>query len=169
MGQLTGSRIVNAIKGLFSGLDDTDGLLLKYVTKTRFKVRVYVSDVATAGTAQTATPFFTNDMGLTLRVVAANFFTPIAVTANASNNLTCTLTKVDSAGINPATVGAYTSDVAGGSTVAFVPKALTLTSANQSLPSGSGLHIAVSKAASGVAFTAATSQGYVEVTLDSET
>lgn len=169
MGQLTATRIVNAIKGLFSGLDSTDEVLLKYVTKTRFKVRVYVSDLATAGTAQTATPFFTNDLGCSLKVVAVNLIVPIAVTAHASNNMVATVAKVDSAGANSATIASYTSDIAGGSLTAFVPKGLTLTAANQTLLSGWTLNAAVAKGASGVAFTAATSQAYIEVTLDSET
>lgn len=166
MGQLTPYRIINAIKGLFSGLDTTDESLLKYCTGTRFKVRVYISDLATAGTAQTATSFFTNDYGCSLRFISAKLFVPIAVTADATNKMTCTLAKVDAAGINSATVAAYTSDVAGGSLVAHLPKALTQTDANITILSGWALTIAVSKAASGVAFTAATSQGYVEVTLE---
>lgn len=169
MAQLTASGIKKALTKFFSALDSTDDDLVSTTTKFRWKERVYVSDLATAGTAQTATAFWSNELGCNVRVVAAKLITPIAVTANASNNLTATLTKVDSAGINPATVAAYTSDVAGGSTVAFVPKALTLTVANVIVPNGSGLHIAVSKGGTGVAFTAATSQAYVEVTLEPQT
>lgn len=166
MSQLSVQRILNAIHGLFSSLDATDDTLLKWCTGSRFKARVYLSDLATAGTAQTATPFFTNDMGLNLTVISAKLIVPIAVTAGGSNNMTCTLTKVDAAGINGATVAAATTDVAGGSLVAHVPKALTLTAANTTLLSGWTLHAAVSKASSGVAFTAATSQAYLEVVLE---
>lgn len=168
MGQLNATRIKNAIWGLFSRLDQTDEDLLSYVSGLRFKIRGDITDGGTAGTAQTATPFFTNDFGCNLRVKAVKLMTPVAVTANGTNNLTCTLTKVDAAGSNPATVAAYTSDVAGGSTVAHVPKALTLTSTNIVIPNGWSLHIAVSKASAGVAFAAATSQAYIEVTLEPE-
>ncbi len=165
MGQLSGSRIVNAFIGLFSKTDTTDEALLRALV-TRQKVRVYLTDGGTAGTAQTATAFFTNDFGTSMRVISAKLITPVTVTAHASNTATVTLDKVDSAGSNAATVAAYTSDVAGGTTTAFVPKALTTTDANLTLLSGWTLRIAASKAASGVALGAATSQAYVEVILE---
>lgn len=166
MSQLTVQRILNAFHGLFSSLDATDDALLKACTGARFKARVYLSDLATAATAQTATPFFTNDLGCTLSVISAKLIVPIAVTADASNKMTCTLTKVDATGLNPATVAAATTDLAGGSLVAHLPKLLAPTVANAALPSGWTLHAAVSKAGSGVAFTAATSQAYLEVVLE---
>lgn len=165
MAQLDGTRILNALYGLFSKLDSTDEATVKSVIHQR-KVRVQITDGGTAGTAQTATPFFTNDTGVSLRVVSAKLMTPVAVTANGSTNVTVTLTKVDAAGSNAATVAAYTSDVAGGSTVAHVPKALTNTNANVVLLNGWTLHIAASKASTGVAIASATAQAWVEVILE---
>lgn len=167
MGQLNGSKIYKAIKGLFSALDSTDESLLKAI-HYQHKVRVYVSDLATAGTAQTATPFYTNDTGGNMRVISCKLIVPIAVTANATTNMTATVAKVDAAGSNSATIASYTSDVAGGSLTAFVPKALTLTAANVVVANGWTLNAAVSKGSTGVAFTAATSQAYIEVILEPE-
>ena len=45
---------------------------------------------------------------------------------------------------------------------------LTTTAANVVLASGGALHFAVSKGGTGVAFAAATSQAYIEVTLEPE-
>ena len=165
MAQLTAQRILGGIYGLFSGLDATDELMLKNLM-TRKKARVYLSDLATAGTAQTETGFFVNDTGVSLRVVSAKLVVPIAVTANASNNMTCTLTKRDAAGVNPAVVATATSDVAGGSLVAFLPKVLTNTVANVVVADGWVLTALVSKAGTGVAIAAATSQAYLEVLLE---
>lgn len=167
MGQLSATSIFNAIKGLFSSLDSTDATLLKN-TLYRQKVRVYVTDGGTAGTAQTATAFFTNDLGCNLRVVSAKLIVPVAVTGHDTNNATFTLSKVDADGTNAATVAARTSNVAGGNYTAFKPVDLTLTEANAVVASGWSLRIAVSKASSGVAIAAATSQAYIEVTLEPE-
>lgn len=169
MAQLTASGIKKALTKFFSALDSTDDDLVSTTTKFRWKERVYITDGGTAGTAQTATAFWANELGCNVRVVAAKLITPVAVTANASTNVTVTLDKVDAAGSNAATIAAYTSDVAGGSTVAFVPKALTNTVANVIVANGWILRIAASKASTGVAIAAATSQAYVEVTLEPQT
>jgi hypothetical protein len=164
MGQLNPTRILNALKGLYSALDASDELLLQWVTDARRKEKTSVTDGGTAATAQTATPVWTNDTGANVLVTALALTTPVAVTANASNNLTCTVDRVDAAGANATTIGVYTSDVAGGSTVAHVPKALTLTAANVVVPAGGTIRVAVSKGGTGVAFAAATSQAYINVT-----
>lgn len=168
MGQLNATRIFNAVKGLFSGLDSTDDDLLKYALGLRWKERVYITDGGTAGTAQTATAFWTNDLGTNVRLISAKLVTPVTATAHASNTATVTVAKVDATGANAATVAAYTSDIAGGTATAFVPKELTRTVGNVVVASGWTLHVAASKAATGVAIAAATSQAYVEVTLEKE-
>lgn len=165
MAQLTASRIMGAIYGLFSGLDATDETLLKNLMY-RKKARVYLSDLATAGTAQTETGFFVNDTGVTLRLVSAKLIVPIAVTAADATAVTFTITKRDAAGINNAIVSTCTTNLAGGSLVAFLPKVLTNTVANVAIATGWTLTALASKAAGGTAFTAATSQAYVEVLLE---
>jgi hypothetical protein len=165
MGQLDGTRIKNAILGLFSKLDSTDEEILNQNVHRR-KVGVHVTDGGTAGTAQTATAFWTNDTGVTQRVIATKCITPVTAAANDTNFATVTLDKVDSAGSNAATIATSPTTIAGGAQTAFVPKTLTPTVANVLVPAGWTLRIAVSKTASGVAIAAATSQAYVEVTLE---
>jgi hypothetical protein len=165
MAQLTASRIMGAIYGLFSGLDATDEEMLKQVLYYK-KARVYLSDLATAGTAQTETGFFVNDTGVSLRLVSAKLIGPIAVTAADATMITFTVTKRDAAGINPAVVATASTNLAGGSLVAFLPKVLTKTVANAVILNGWGLTVLASKTGAGTAFTAATSQAYIEVTLE---
>lgn len=169
MGQLNGTRLLNALVAWFSPTDDTDRALVGD-TYGKVRPRLHVTDGGTAGTAQTATTFWTNDTGgpMTLDVKSATdsggvFITPVAVTANASNNLTLTVDRVDAAGANATTMATYTSDVAGGSTVAGVPKMLTpsATAGNITVPAGWSVRVAVSKGGTGVAMAAATSQAYV--------
>jgi hypothetical protein len=167
MGQLNGTGILKGLFGLFSVLDDTDRTLVKD-TLYRQTVHVHVTDGGTAGTAQTATPFFTNRTDANLRVVSATVKTPVAVTGGDTNNATFTIAKVDADGTNAATVASRTTNVAGGNYTAFKPVALTLTAANVVIPPGWSLHAAVSKASSGVAIAAATSQAYVEIVLEPE-
>jgi len=172
MSQLTGTRIFNAIKGLFSSLDETDAALLKKVLGVRFKVRIPLTDGGTAATAVGATPFFTNDYGVSLKVVSANFMAPVTIGTGATDNATFTISKVDSAGTNSATVASYTSDVAGGTATADVPKALTVvggTSTVAVLASGWTLRAAVSKGASGVAIAESTAPGFLETWLEFDT
>lgn len=170
MGQLNGTRILNALYGLFSSLDAADQSLVKTSHLGSLRIHADVTDGGTAGTAQTATTFFTNDTGGALVLETAALITPVAVTANGSNNLTITVDRVDAAGSNATTMATYTSDVAGGSTVAGVPKALTpsATAGNVRVPAGWSIRVAVSKTGSGVAFAAATSQAYVQLRLVAE-
>ncbi len=91
---------------------------------------------------------------------------PVAVTASAADYVTFTITKRDAAGINNAVVATCLTDVAGGSLVAHLPKVLTNTVANVALLNGWGLTALAAKASSGTAFTAATSQAYIEVLLE---
>lgn len=165
MAQLTATKIMGAIYGLFSGLDATDETMLKNVLYRR-KARVYLSDLATAGTAQTETGFFINDTGVSLRVVSAKLIVPIAVTAADATKITFTVTKRDAAGINNAVVATCATDLAGGNLVAFLPKVLTNTVANVVLLNGWTLTALAAKTGAGTAFTAATSQAYIEVLLE---
>lgn len=167
MGQLTGPKVVAAIRGLLSSLDSTDDDLVKNLL-VREKVEAHVTDGGTASTAQTETFMWRNDTGVDMYVVSARFCTPVAVTANDTNYATLTLAKRDSAGANSATVGSMTTQITGGSgnVTAFLPVALSLTAANRVVPSGSVLTIAVAKASAGVALAAATSQVRVVVIVE---
>lgn len=166
MAQLTAARIFNAIYGLFSGLDSTDATLLKKL-QWRRKVRLDIHDSATAGTAFTKSLIWRNDTGVDQKVISAEAAAPIAVTANATNYASFIVTKLDSAGANGATVGTFATDtVTTDDMVAHVPKALTLTDANVVVPAGSILVGEVTKTASGVALTAATSRASITVELE---
>ena len=126
MAQLTGARIMNALSGLLSGLDDTDRALLKKMLGVSFKVRVALGDRGATATSVGATPFFTNDTGATLKVTAAKLLSPVTIAPGATDNVVFAITKVDSAGANSATVASHTSDVAGGTATADVPKTVTV-------------------------------------------
>lgn len=167
MSQLTASGIMKAIYGLFSGLDSTDEALLKNNIYRR-KARVYLSDLATAGTAQTETGFFVNDTGGNIRVISAKLIVPIAVAASDTVCATFTVTKRNASGGGAAVVATATTNVAGGALTAFLPKGLTLTVANVVVADGWTLTALASKLSTGTAFTAATSQAYIEVLYEPE-
>ncbi len=172
MAQLTGSRIFNAIKGLFVTLDSTDELMVKRILGVRQKIRIPMSDGGATATSVAATQFFTNDQAMSLKVVAANLFTPVTVAPGATDNCAFVLEKVDSAAGNAATIASYTSNVAGGTATAYVPKALTVvggTSTVAVVASGWSLRAKATKGASGVPFGAATAPAYLEVTIDYDT
>lgn len=162
MGQLNGSRIYRALVAFFVPLDDTDKELVANLYG-RTRKEVHITDGGTAATAQTATTFFTNDTGSDLLIKSAQVMTPVSITGNDTNNATFTLDKVDATGANAATIAALTTNVASGGTTAHKPAALALTVANVVLAPGWSMRIAVSKASSGVAIAAATSQAYVQV------
>lgn len=166
MSQLTSAKIMKALYGLLSGLDSTDEALIKRVLGVQWKEKVALTDGGTAATAVAATPFYTNDEGTSVRVVNAKLITPVTVAPGATDNMTLTLSKVDSEGSNAATVATYTSNVAGGTATADVPKSLTNTDANVVVASGWTLRAAVTKGASGVAFAEATAPAYLVVTLE---
>lgn len=169
MSQLTGVRIFNAIKGLFSSLDSTDELMLKRILGVRFKARVPIGDAGATATSVGATPFFTNDSGLSVRVVAAKLMAPVTIAPGATHNCAFVLDKVDSAGSNAATIASYTSDVAGGTATADVPKALSVvggTSTVAVVADGWTLRAAATKGGSGVPIAEATAAGTIEVTME---
>lgn len=165
MGQLIASKIFGGIRGLFSALDTTDETLLKDCI-IREKVEAHITDGGTAGTAQTETFAWKNTTGTNQRVTGASICTPVAVTADAANKATVTVTKRDAAGINPAVVATLTTDLAQGNLVAFLPAALTPTVANVIVPPNGVLTVLMSKAGTGVAMAAATAQARVEIGLE---
>lgn len=166
MAQLNANGIFGALRGLFSALDATDEALLKN-TIYRDKVEAHVTDGGTAGTAQTETFIYKNTSGTNQLVVSASFCTPIAVTADASNNATITVTKRSSSGGTAAIVATNVTTAGGtGSITAFLPVPLTLTVANVVLAANEVLTVLVSKGGTGVAIGAATSQARVEVVLE---
>ena len=166
MSQLTGSRIINAIIGLFSALDSTDQTLLKKCLAQK-KIKIDMSDSATAATAFTKSLLWYNDTGVDCRVISAKATAPVAVTANATNYATFQVSKLDSAGANAAVVAAFATDtVTTDDMVANVSKDMTLTAANVIVPAGSYLVAEITKTASGVAVTAATSRAVVEVRVE---
>ncbi len=166
MGQLSANKIIGGIKGLFSSLDEVDAALLKNLL-FREKVEGHVTDGGTAATAQTETFLYKNTTGSNVLVVGASVCTPIAVTADPTNNATFTITKRSISGGSAVVVATGVTTAGGtGSLVAFLPVALTLTVANLVLAPNEVLTILMSKGGSGVATSAATSQTRLEVLLE---
>lgn len=166
MAQLTALKIKKAIYGLFSALDSTDEAMLDHQINRRV-VKVRLFDAATAGTAMTATSFWTNDTTISWKVVSAKVVAPVAVAADNTDYVTFLLAKVDSAGANSATVATADTRAASlNALAAFVPEALTLTDANVTILAGWTLNASVAKAGSGKAITAATSDAYMILTLE---
>jgi len=166
MAQLTAERIKNAIAQDLSALDSTDvDLVKKLLFRRTLVVRMF--DAATAGTAMTTTTFWENNTGVTYRVVSAKVVTPVAVAADNTDYATFTLSKADADGANAVTV--FSGDTRAASLnglAAGDAEALTITAANQDVVDGWHLRIAVAKAGSGKAITAATSDAYCIVVLE---
>lgn len=113
----------------------------------------WVITLAADGAASTAisiTKSFTNPFDFTLRLVSAGVNAGAAVTADASNNATITLSTDNGADSAPATAASITTDVATGNWAADITKAMTLTSANCLIPPGANVYYTQTKAASGV-------------------
>lgn len=166
MAQLTQSRIFNALVGLFSATDATDQDLIK-TSMWRKQIKARVHDAATAGTAYTETFAWRNDTGGSVKVISGYAVTPIAVTAHGTNYATFLAYQRTSAGASQATIATFATDtVTTDDMVAHAPKAMTLTDANVVVPAGSVITVAVTKAASGVALTAATSDAYIVLVVE---
>lgn len=169
MSQLSATRILNAIYGLFSQLDSTDQSTLKGILWQKTPV-AYVTDGGTAGTAQTETAFWVNNTGSTVRVTGIKFVVPVAVTSNDTTYATFTVKYRTSAGASAVTVGSQTTKTSGGGgsgdLTAFASNAIAITAGNEIVPVGGVLTVAVAKASTGVAIAAATSQAYVEVIVE---
>jgi hypothetical protein len=129
------------------------------LAQTQYTARIF--DAATAGTAQTETPIgVVQDAG---QVKAIYVQVPVAVTASDTDKATITIAKRTAAGASSATIATLVTNVAQGNLVAQAAYSLTLTAANTRLAAGEVLTVAVAKAGSGVALTAATSEGKVTV------
>lgn len=91
-----------------------------------------------------------------IEIVSVHYTPDGAVTADAANNATITFSKRDGAGGGATSLATYTSDVAGGSLTAHVPKALTMaaTVADRQLAAGAVLTEAITKGGTGVALQA---------------
>lgn len=76
------------------------------------------------------------------------------VATDATNNVTVTVSKRDSAAANPLAIATYTSNVAGGAVTQGVPKAMTLTDANIIIDALSTFTLTVAKGGSGVVLRA---------------
>lgn len=159
MAQLTATRILNAIKGLFVSLDSTDDALLKKMLWRR-QVRCPVTDGGTAGTAQGEVAFWYNDTGVDVKVVNAYAVTPVGVTANATTYATFELTKRVAGAAT--SIGTFATDtVTTDDMTAYVEKSLTLTDANVLVPAGAWLAAKVTKASTGVAIASSTAQASI--------
>jgi hypothetical protein len=166
MSQLTARGIYKALCALFSSLDSTDETLVKKML-WRKKVKLEVTDGGTAGTAQGETFMWYNDTGVDVTVKESRAIAPVAVTAHGTNYATFTLSKRDTAGANAATVAEFATDtVTTDDMTAFLPKSMTLTSANVTVPSGYVLTGKVAKAGTGVAIGSATAQACIEVIIE---
>lgn len=165
MGQLISSKILGAVKGLFSALDATDVALLANVLVFD-QVEAHVTDGGTAATAQTETFLYKNTTGTNQLVTSAVACTPIAVTGSDTTNATFTVTKRSSVGGTAVVVATYTTSATpANSMTAFLPVAMPLTAANAIVAPNEILTVLVSKLSTGVAIAAATSQARIQVQL----
>jgi hypothetical protein len=169
MSQLTATRIFNAMKGLLSGLDSTDESLLKRCLGIQWTEKVAVTDAGTSATAVGKTPFWNNDLGCNVQVVAAKFLGCTTVPGQATHYATTTLNKYESTGTTATAVGSWASDAAGGTASVRVPKALTLTASAVIVAAGESLVVDVAKAGSGVQIGTSTAPSYLYVVLEKVT
>lgn len=146
---LTGTQIMDAVNGLFPVVDSTDKARIKaFFQKT---LHVEVTDGGTAGTATVEKVVWRNNTGFTVRLVSCHLSTPVAVTADNTNNKTFTLSQRTSAGGSQLTMATLTTNVAQGSLVAYSPVALTLTAANVIIPAGGVITHTMTVGGTGVA------------------
>lgn len=133
----------------------------------RRQYTIQLTDAATAGTAVTETVMAR--IPVACRLITAYMSAPIAVTANDTTYATVTVAKRTGAG-GATTLASQTTKITGGSgnLAAFVPAALTntATSANLAIAAGDVVTVAVAKASTGVALTAATSTFNVTLVLE---
>lgn len=171
MSQLSGTRIYNAIIGLFTALDTNDDLLLKRLLGVRFREMIYISDGGATGTSVGANGFFTNyadGPNVNLRVLAAYIVPPVNITAGATANVTFTLDRIDPTGTTATSVATFTSTV---QATAHVLTAMTMsaTAGNTTLPSGNTLRIAASKNSTGIPIATAVAPCWLQVDLEWDT
>lgn len=89
--------------------------------------------------------------------LAAAYFCPdAALTADAANNATITVSKYTSAGGAKTAVASLVTDVAGGDWTAWAPKALTVAAGGASIAAGSNVTYEITKGGTGVVVPAGT-------------
>lgn len=147
--------------GLFAGETAADAARIATSLVQRIECPSF-TDAATAGTAVTESPLVNFPAAMFpngVKIVAATFTTPIAVMASDTTFATVTLASRNAAGGGSTTIGSQTTKITGGTgnITAFVAQPLTLTAANVIVPAGGSITLAVAKASTGVALTAATS------------
>lgn len=166
MGQHTGSRIVNALYGLMSGLDATDRTLIEKVLGGTFKEKVDVGDGGSSATSVTDKHVWYNSLGVSVRVTSANLFAATTIAPGATHNCAFVLESVNADNSATATVATYTSDVAGGTATKNVAKALTVTGGTSTaavIPAGYSVIISATKGGSGVLIGNTATPSVVEV------
>lgn len=166
MGQLTGTRIVNALASLMSSLDSTDRLLIEKVLNGRFKVRCDVGDGAATATSVTDKHVWQNSLGVSVRAVAAKLFAAVTIAPGATHNCAFVLESVSADNGTTATIASYTSDVAGGTATKNVAKSLTITggtSTAATVPDGYAVIVSATKGGSGVLIGGAETPSVIEV------
>ena len=159
------AAVKNSVANQKADIADPDTTVRKLWRRTYC---VLVSDAATAGTAVTETvmvPYVERRC----KVLASRIAAPIAVTAHDTNYATISVAG-RTAGAASVAIASHTTKITAGlgNLTAFAPYTLTAnaTPANAILAAGDSITVAVAKAASGVALTAATS--YFAVMVDVE-
>jgi hypothetical protein len=155
---------MDSVQGAFPVVDSAD----KDRVKTFFRkvLHTEVTDGGTAGTAAAEKVVWRNNTGFTVKLVSCHLATPVAVTADNTNNKVFTLSQRTSAGGSQLTMGTLTTNVAQGSLVAFSPVALTLTAANQIIPAGGVITHAMTVGGTGVAIGAATAPAALDIVIE---
>lgn len=129
----------------------------------QFEVTFPFDDAATAGTAFTETVMHTSPVAC--KLISASFSLPIAATASDSLYATVSIAKRTSAGATSTALASRTTQITlgTGNVTAFAKNALTLTTttADLEIAADSVITLAVAKASTGTALTAATSKASV--------
>ncbi len=146
-------NIRNKIAGMVHTISDDPTSVMSAVRTMSYRRATYVKASADSMAADTTAAQFVARVptGSTWRVVEAHFtsHTGGTITADATDTVTITLEKADGAGGSATAVAAYTSNVAGGSLAALVPKALTVTASAATLTAGQILDFKIAKGGSG--------------------
>lgn len=166
MAQLDGKRIANALYGLMSGLDATDRTLVKKILGARFKVKADVGDGAATATSVTDKFVWYNDLGISVRAVAAKLFAAVTIAPGATDNCSFVVESTSADNSATATIAAYTSNVAGGTATKGVAKDLSITGGTSTaavIPAGYAVIVSATKGGSGVLIGGAQTPSVVEL------
>lgn len=146
-------KIRNQFAGMVHTIDTDSTTVMNAVRQMNYRRLVYVKAAADAMASTTTSAQFVARVptGMTWRVVEAHFtsHTGGTITADATDTVTITVEKADGAGGSATAVAAWTSNVAGGSLAALVPKALTVTGSASTLTAGQILDFTIAKGGSG--------------------